>query len=371
MTQSNISLLKSNASYAGEIVEQFKEPQVLRVFRLICFSLIILGSLIGNSVVVRAVLRAKGVKTFTYRMICNLAVAEIISTCCLPFMQTYSELGDWPFSQTLCSLINPLQLMAGMVITTCIAVIAVVRCLLLISFRWYKMTRKTTMALLMSLVIWMLAFICVLPFFLHMTNVSAGNGKQWCLILLPGEKLDNNYPSSRVRFLVIIQFLINYVFPLAITLVSYGIVALKLKLQTQVSVGRRFRAYDNTETQTEAVNMTEITDTSTSVDNRKNKRLPATSNMSQQDDELDEYESDLLKMFYAIVLIFILCYLPYQCFFLQEYVGRLSWNNWEYFDITRTYLYLLTCFPSALHPICYGLMSQFYHKAFVKLILWK
>lgn len=376
MIHSNISSANGNVSYDLNIMEQFKEPYVLQIVRLLCLSVIILGSLIGNSVVIRAVLRAKGAKTLTYSLICNLALGEIVSSCCLPFMQSYAELRNWPFSQGLCSLINPLQMVAVMVVTTSISSIAIVRCLMLVKLGLYKMTRTTAVSLILSGVIWVLAFSCVLPFFLYMTKVSVGNDQHWCLLLLPGDKLDADYPSSQVRFLLIVQFLINYAVPLAITLVSYTIAASKLKLQNQVCVRRQFQEYDNTETQTEPVVMTEISTcpsasfhSSGNINRDNTVHIP--DNDGSRDGELNRYESELLRMFYAIVLIFVLCYLPYQCFFLLEYVGKLSWKNWKYFDITRTYLYLLTWLPSALHPICYGMMSEFYHKAFVRLILCK
>ena len=342
-------------------MKQYVEPEPLRYVRLTCFALVILSSLIGNAVVIRAVLRAKGIKSFTYLLICNLAFGEIISSCCLPLVQTYAELQDWPFSKASCHLIIPLQMTAGMVVTTSIACIAVVRYLLLVRLRVYRMTRKTSIAWIMNGIIWVIAVISVFPYFLYMTVIPGGHDKQWCLLLLPGEKFDQNYPSSRIRFMMIVHFLINYAIPLAITLVCYSIVASKLKYHINRRVAHDIKVRNVTAEGHAETEVTEISGISHHPQQDSIKEEPLT---AHDDDDLGTHESDILKMFYAIVLIFVLCYLPYQCFFMLEYMGKLSWNNWQYFDITRSYLLLLTCFPSALHPMCYGLMSQFYHRAF-------
>jgi hypothetical protein len=106
----------------------------------------------------------------------------------------------------------------------------------------------------------------------------------------------------------------------------------------------------------------------------------AASNTSQDDvsqtlsantNLLIKFEQDLLKMIYVIVLVFVFCYFPYQVFFLLEYFGVVAYSNWQYFHITRRYIFLITCLPSALHPLCYGTMSKFYAKAFRNIVLCK
>ncbi|XP_031549209.1 somatostatin receptor type 2-like [Actinia tenebrosa] len=380
------SLEEGEVPLDANFVQQYEEPQVLRIVRLTVFAIIMLGSLVGNTVVIRAVVRAKGFKTVTYFLICNLALAEIVSSSCLPFMQAYDDLASWPFSDAMCHLINPLQLTAGIVVTTSITAIAMNRCLLVVRPRLHGSSSCTVGAFCLNLIIWASAFVIAMPSFIYMTKIPSANkdGKFWCVTLFPGDAIENGYPSSRVRTLITLHLILNYAVPITLTIISYSVVIAKLKFQSQVAVAHIVRyAYDNTETQTERFEMSnescqrekkESERRSTETPNETPAFGPKTDPKQENPaprDELRENESDLLRMFYAIVVIFIVCYLPYQTFFMLEYMGQLSWKNWEYFSVTRKFLYLLTCCPSALHPICYGMMSRFYYKAFAKLVLCK
>lgn len=387
-TSANVSLDEGETPLGGNI-RQHEEPQVLRIVRFTLFTCIMLGSLIGNTVVIRAVVRAKGLKTVTYFLICNLALAEIVSSCCLPFVQVYEDLASWPFSNAMCHLINPLQLTAGLVVTTSIAAIAVNRCLIVMRSRLPGASRCSTVgSFCLNLVIWISAFVTALPSFMYMTKVPSANkdGKFWCVTLFPGDTIENGYPTPNVRTLITVHLILNYAVPITLTIISYSVVIANLKLQFQVAVTRTItNAYENTETQTETIEMENdacqrekpmredsiINGIPLDEDEIPAAGPPADPKQLNQapNDELREYESDLLRMFYAIVIIFIVCYLPYQTFFMMEYMGKLSWRTWEYFSVTRKWLYLLTCFPSALHPICYGMMSRFYYKAFARLVL--
>lgn len=383
----NVSLEEGEVPISGNFVQQYKEPQILRIVRFTLFTFIMLGSLIGNTVVIRAVVRAKGLKTVTYFLICNLALAEIVSSSCLPFLQAYEDLASWPFSDAMCHFINPLQLTAGIVVTTSIAAIAVNRCLIVIRPRLHGSSKCSVAAFCFNLMIWTSAFIIAMPSFIYMTKIPSANkdGKFWCVTLFPGDAIENGYPTPGVRTLITVHLILNYAVPITLTIISYSVVIAKLKLQSQIAVAHIVRnAYDNTETQTETIEMGSESCQREKAEKEESKRSGKALNEDETpafgptdpkqmnpapSDELREHEFDLLKMFYAIVIIFIVCYLPYQIFFMLEYMGKLSWRNWEYFNLTRKLLYLLTCCPSALHPICYGMMSQFYYKAFAKLVL--
>ena len=81
-----------------------------------------------------------------------------------------------------------------------------------------------------------------------------------------------------------------------------------------------------------------------------------------------ELENDLLKMIYALVLVFVICYIPYQVQFLLLEFRVKVFVYWPPRHIFRRLVFTLTCLPSALHPVCYGLMSRFYRKAFFRII---
>ena len=81
-----------------------------------------------------------------------------------------------------------------------------------------------------------------------------------------------------------------------------------------------------------------------------------------------ELENDLLRMVYALVLVFVVCYIPYQIQFLLMEFSVKAFMYWPHRYIIDRLVYTLTCLPSALHPVFYGMMSQFYRKAFIRMI---
>lgn len=99
--------------------------------------------------------------------------------------------------------------------------------------------------------------------------------------------------------------------------------------------------------------------------------METTSNVhtaTKNDNSVFELENDLLKMVYALVLVFVICYIPYQIHFLLLEFKVEAFVNWPRRHIFRRLVFTLTCLPSALHPVCYGMMSKFYHKAFIRII---
>jgi uncharacterized membrane protein YdbT with pleckstrin-like domain len=81
-----------------------------------------------------------------------------------------------------------------------------------------------------------------------------------------------------------------------------------------------------------------------------------------------ELGSDLLRMVFVIVLIFVVCYIPFQVQFLLHEFKVEAFLYWPHrFTFTR-FVFTLTCLPSALHPVFYGMMSKFYRKAFIRMI---
>ena len=70
---------------------------------------------------------------------------------------------------------------------------------------------------------------------------------------------------------------------------------------------------------------------------------------------------------YDMAVIFVVCYIPYQLQFLMVEFNVKAFNFWPHRYTFSRIVSTLTCLPSALHPIFYGMMSTFYRKAFIKI----
>ena len=96
--------------------------------------------------------------------------------------------------------------------------------------------------------------------------------------------------------------------------------------------------------------------------------LPNQNELTKNNKRYFEQDSDLLRMIFVIVLIFVVCYIPFQVQFLLHEFKVEAFLTWPHrFTFTR-FVFVLTCLPSALHPVFYGMMSKFYRKAFIRMI---
>ena len=78
---------------------------------------------------------------------------------------------------------------------------------------------------------------------------------------------------------------------------------------------------------------------------------------------------DLLKMIFMLIIIYVVCYFPYQAHYVWERVCNITVRQFRYHQLFMDYNFILICVPIALHPLCYGTMKSFFAKAFSKIIL--
>ena len=129
MTSLNNTSVVSSGTSEDYGVIQYQETLPLRVFRHTLFTLIILASLIGNSVVCKAIWRAPHRKPFSYHLVANMAFAEIVNSLCLPIMYV------WQFEKghknvvihDIWCVANPIQVISLMVVTYSLAALAFYR----------------------------------------------------------------------------------------------------------------------------------------------------------------------------------------------------------------------------------------------------
>ena len=381
------------------------EPETLRIIRTVLFSLIAVLALVGNYVVCRAVWRQPGTKPFAYHLVSNLAFAEILSTVSLVFtIHAYEPPWSWKLGYTMCKILDPLQIASALVITTTLAILAVYRCLLLVKPLVTKPTRRQKRCVIIFT--WMGSVGLSVPASVFRVVNSYGDN---CDIHACEEVFPEGYVHYQDAYSVVL-FVINFALPLVIMAISYALVSKKIREHIFVisklrdeqnkalsSVTRQSTCTDEQGgsllSQTGGENQEDIDLVDITIDSKKEKvkylqrkGSPTYQNLEEQEEKRNsqenspnnvipptnnktfELENDLLKMVFALVLIFFLCYLPYQVQFLMHEFNVEVFLYWpHYYTFTRL-VFTLTCLPSALHPVCYGMMSKFYHKAFIRMI---
>lgn len=374
------------------IPPQVFESYEWRCFRMTFYALIAAASLFGNGIVIKSIVEIPYRKPLTYHMVSSLAIAEVTGTVVIPFIQIYDELNTWPFGKFMCQLVSPAQISSGLVVTWTLTIISVHRYRTIIQQNRPIYLKNASFFIVFM---WICAIIVTFPSFLYSTTVKSPYDKHsyWCVVLFPGETL-TSFPSPVYKRYLLVRFVINFIVPMMIMSLAYGAIGLKLRYHminirnTSTSVSELSHASHIVATSAENSIAKQYENTAMASfkpdDNQCSPRLPnanspstmvnrrssqASSNHPSPAKVLIELEQDLQKMIYIIVIVFILFYIPYQVYFLLEYFEVISYGTWKYHHITRKYIFLMTCLPSALHPLCYGTMSKFYAKVFRGIVL--
>ena len=362
------------------------EPLASSCVRVFVFAFIMLGSVLGNAVVCKAILSLPTRQLlFSYYLVTNLAFAEIISSLCFPFYFVYDWLDHWPFGDVACKLVFPIQMTAMFVVTYTLAFIAAYRYRVIVFSCHHLVSRSLARVLLVLGLLWGAALIIVLPAGVVMHKIRREpSGESLCTPQFPG---DTSQDTSRHTKYSIVRFIVSFVVPYLIISISY--IAVALKINKHVAKSNATRKNDATGedllSQNENPQFIELEQMERNTCMRKEngkktkrKRLtgiagcpfpPGAQRVRARDDcsSVMDFELDILRMIYLIILTFIVCYIPIQVVFLYEQVNG-GVSDWPYYIIVRRYVFLLTCLPGAFHPILYGTMSKFYAKAFATLV---
>ena len=384
------------------------EPEELRIVRTILFSLIAVLALVGNYVIWRAVWRNPGAKPIAHYLVSNLAFAEIISMVCLVFtFHAYEPPWSWELGYVMCKILDPLQVASLLVITTTLAILAVYRCVLLIKPMVTKPTRRQTCCAI--LVTWVGSVGLSVPAGYFRVLNSYGDN---CEIHACEEVFPEGFKHYQDIYSVVL-FVVNFALPLAIMAISYSLVSKKIRehifvikrlrdeqsmamssvtqhstcaeeLQSAQGGGLSSQTGDENQEEIEPININNSKENDGNLhrkgramyvnleeaeDKRESHNNSSNNEKSTQNDKSAfELENDLLKMVYALVVIFVVCYIPYQVQFLLVEFNVKEFLFWPHRYTFSRIVFTLTCLPSALHPVCYGMMSKFYHKVFIRMI---
>ena len=346
-----------NETDAG--VELYIESKELREFRLVLFSVIILASLIGNSMVCYAVWQ-KTRKPLSYCLVANMAFAEILSSLCLPVLLATRETTPnthHVLIEARC-ILNPLQVLSGLVVVYSLAAIAFLRYRIMVGPNPRGPTKKVKILTIAG--VWLVSLAISIPLFI---GLKFENGQ--C----------NERPVASNEVYVLIKFILNYALPYVIMVASYGAVAWNLRkrivektIQNRTSIIPSSCVVESED----HLELHDLANQATEVNRFRNERrrvLVDESNRRGSRPENTDPEKDLLKMIFALIIVFVVCYFPYQASFLWARIYKINSWQFRYHLLMDQYVFILICLPGALHPLCYGTMNSFLAKAFLKIIL--
>lgn len=331
-----------------------EEPHFSKIIRYVIYAILFAFAIGGNVTVCIIPFRHKRMRTCTYFLITNLAVSDIGTMLCLPYILVMEvKQGEWVLGTAMCKLVNPSLTMFYLVTTNTLVAVAVHRFIVVV-FPFHSKITRSKIALVISLT-WLIAFFCVLPLFAarQLSPLVKSNGEVGyvCAEVFPGRTEEEKYYYLNIY--TIFQYIINIFLPIVIIVVLYIAIAYKLH-QMALALGRNSIKSERRDSGA-TVSLQSTVTKSRSLFSRKSS-IDETSARKR-----NELERKFLRMLAVVVAIFVICYVPYTTFFLvvPHYPAALQW---KYLMILYRYIYLLMWFPNALNPLCYGSLDEHYAK---------
>ena len=298
----------------------------LKIGGTVAFCLIIIVSLVANSLIVILVCKTPNLKKPINYFIANMALSDLLYPISwipwnLSSLHTNSFLIDGQLGQALCKLLLFFPTVSITVSIQNLILIAVDRFGAVV-FPLRSPLIRSKLCLFFILTTWIVAVAFNSPDLFSYELVEYPEGT-WCVL---GWKKAFGEPSSFASFALAFYILFIYI-PVLLLIILYSIIVIKLK--TQAHPGEQ-----STNTQQQR--------------NRRNKNV--------------------LHMSIAIVTVFVFCLLPYSInnliILYQDTLTHFSWSFWIYYRVTD-YMGYAYC---AINPVICFMFSRNYRKALKRLI---
>ena len=296
----NTSVLLPNESAYRTInneANSLVEPEGLKIFRFFVYAVIILLALVGNVAVCIISRRNRRLQTSTYCLIMNLAVSDIGSVLCLPFLLPELFIGNWIMGEVMCKLLKPSVVVFNFVTTNTLVAIACDRFRAVV-FPFVARPSTSETRLIVSL-LWLIAFLFSLPSYGAMTVQSFPEtpNSYYCLDIF-SEDTENDILYRRVY--TITMYIMNALLPVIVISALYLKITATLKNIRLIPLSFR-------PTRSSSLNSTPSASPHSSLLNLNKLNMNSAGFLKRQ-----MMEKKFLRMLMTVLLVYVLCYLPFQ-----------------------------------------------------------
>ena len=321
MFSRNISDTVYNVTFYDEN-EQSEEYRIFsRVFKKIALPIVVaivtLLGLLGNGIVIRTIRTNTKMRTPTYVLILNLALADFLFIAtCVPFVGVAYVLPKYIFGRVLCRICSYFIYVGTFVSIYILVLISVVRCIVVVAPLSSRLCVTTQRMYIAIAVVWIVTVSGLSPLLVQYdlsTNSYLGEERLVCV------NLEAVYSIYLMKIFIVMFFSIGYALPLNIMIILYGIVLTALKCGA-----------------------------------KQRKAL------SESEMKRNRVQGRTTRMVIAVVFCFLLCWLPLQVILMLQALGQYPTTIAGV--LGRMLANCLAYFNSCMNPILYFfLSSQFRH----------
>lgn len=300
------SVTPTNLSVTAEVQED--PPQhFLHIIQIVCFCTISIVGTIGNLIICTSSC-ARRRKSSEY-FILNLAIADLMVCAVGIPLDIYEKLqGDtWPYGPYLCHVIYPSQTLLVLISIMTLTAMSLERYRAIVTPLKNRLGKASILAIIAC--IWVLGISVVAPYARVLTynETQISCDERW-----PGESDDKYYTLA--------LFIIDYCIPLTIIIYCYSKAGYELHKKFRQFKTRRQFQY------------------SMKQDMVQKKRL--------------ERNQHVIKLFSFAVLVFVICTLPGDCYWMWDSFGNIS--TFKYGSHFQTFANILLYANSAINPFIFG-----------------
>ncbi|XP_071395304.1 prostaglandin D2 receptor 2-like [Centroberyx affinis] len=166
--------------------------------------------------------------------ILNLAASDLLATSSLPFFTLFmARGGTWTLGTTFCRLHSSIFFLNMFVSGFLLAAISLDRCLVVLRPVWAQNHRNVRLVGKVCGLIWVLALLCTIPFYLFRDTIRQRSGKIQCYYnyaqFLPRGSFDlTSVCEQRQEAMALMKLFLAFLIPLMVIITSYAAVSASL-----------------------------------------------------------------------------------------------------------------------------------------------
>ena len=342
----------TNASSQATYGPEMEQSTVFRIIKIVFYCIILLGSSLGNSLVIYIIASNARMRTSSNILILNLAVCDFITPMLsIPFGFALEEYNYvWLYGAATCKIIWPLTTMTSTSAALTLAAISLDRYRVIM----HPFKSRLTVVKIKRIIITIYAFS-----FLMATPYSY-------MLNIEGQECRERWPDKSYKgYYTLALCMVRYFLPLSFMVVMYTMALKNLYTSSDNASGGK------TQEEKAAINNSKTVSAAASPGPGELRKVSSTLRLvrklsSTMRRGTNETNKRATKMFIAIVVVFTICMFPNQALWIwADFSGAMETDA-----LLKAVIicWLFTYSNSVCNPVIYALFSRDFRRGFGRVL---